>query len=205
VRLNVTVIIGAATMGEFMPGDIYNSAVLVGPTGVLGVYRKTHIAGFPTERYISMERCFYSPGRELSVFDTPVGRLGVHICYDISFPEVARVQALLGAELLVNVSASSSGTEEYWSHATHVRAVENASWYAVCSVVGNQRGSILFGGSRVIDPTGSVVAMGTLHEEDLVIADVDLDVVRRVRAARHLFSIRQPELYEPLVRPTAYP
>jgi predicted amidohydrolase len=89
----VHVIMGMATFGAVMPGDIYNTALLVGPEGLVGAYRKCHVAAFPYSEGISTERCFYSPGRDLPVFDTPLGRIGIHICYDIAFPEVPRVQA----------------------------------------------------------------------------------------------------------------
>src|SRR5262249_52896636 len=154
------VIMGMGTFGGGIPGDVYNTALLVGPQGVIGAYRKTHVAAFPYSEGVAKERCFYSPGKELPVFDTPLGRLGIHICYDMSFPEVARVQALKGAELLINVSASAGGFEEYWDHGLFIRAAENCSWYMVCSVVGMQRGDRLFGGSRVVDPSGKVVAAG---------------------------------------------
>src|SRR5262249_61788949 len=104
------------------------------------------------------ERRFPWPGRALPVWATPAGRLGVHICYDMSFPEVARVQTLAGADLLVNTSGSAAGFEEYWDHLTFARAVENLTWYVVCSVVGVQRDTVLFGGSRIVDPGGVTVA-----------------------------------------------
>jgi predicted amidohydrolase len=201
----VHVIMGMGTFGGVMPGDVYNTALLVGPQGVIGAYRKVNVAGFVYSEGIAMERCFYSPGKELPVFDTPLGRLGIHICYDISFPEVARVQALQGADLLINVSASAGGFEEYWEHALYVRAAENSSWYMVCSVVGTQRGDRLFGGSRVVDPSGKIVARGKIDEEDLIYADIDLSLSRAARARSHAFSIRQPELYRTIVEPTAYP
>ena len=201
----VHVIMGMGTFGAAMPGDVYNTALLVGPGGVVGAYRKTHVAAFPYSEGVAMERCFYSPGRELPVFDTPLGRLGIHICYDMSFPEVARVQALKGADLLVNVSASAGGFEEYWEHGLFMRAAENASWYMVCSVVGMQRGDRLFGGSRVVDPTGKVVAAGKFDEEDVVVADVDLGLARAARSMSHGFSIRQPELYRPISDPAPHP
>ena len=201
----VHILMGAGTFGHFIPGDIYNSTLFVGPSGLLGVYRKTHVAAFPYSEGVAKERCFYSPGKELPVFDTPLGRIGVHICYDITFPEVARVQALKGAELLVNTSASAAGFEEFWDHALFMRAVENGTWYAVCSVVGEQRGDVLFGGSRIVNPTGKVVAAGKFHAEDVLIADIDLSLSWRTRAKSHTFNTRQPELYAPIAASTPYP
>jgi predicted amidohydrolase len=201
----VHVIMGMGSFGSLMPGDVYNTALLVGPEGLVGAYRKSHVAAFPYSEGISMERCFYSPGRELPVFDTPLGRIGIHICYDITFPEVPRVQALNGADLLINVAASAGGFEEVWEHAVFMRAVENATWYMVCSVVGNQRGDRLFGGSRVVDPAGRLVAAAKFDEEDFVIADIDLSRTREVRARSHYFSARNPELYRAIAEPTPFP
>jgi predicted amidohydrolase len=201
----VHIIMGMGTFGAVMPGDVYNTALLVGPAGVVGAYRKTHVAAFPYSQGVSKERCFYSPGRELPVFETPLGRLGIHICYDMSFPEVARVQALKGADLLINVSASAGGFEEFWDHGLFMRAAENSTWYMVCSVVGMQRGDRLFGGSRIVDPSGKVVAAGKFDEEDLVIADVDLSLTRAARSTSHNFNIRQPEIYRAISDPVPYP
>ncbi len=203
---NIYLIMGAGTCGIAFPGDIYNSALLIGPQeGLIGVYRKAHVAAFPYSRGISMERCFYSPGKEIPVFETRIGRIGIHICYDIWFPEVARVQVLKGADFLVNVSASASGFEVYWDHVLITRAVENAVWYAVCSVVGIQRGDHLIGGSRVVDPNGQVVASGKYDEEDYVVVDIDFTTTRATRSRLHLFSVRQPELYAPIAERTPYP
>jgi predicted amidohydrolase len=201
----VHVIMGMATFGAVMPGDIYNTALLVGPEGLVGAYRKCHVAAFPYSEGISIERCFYSPGQDLPVFDTPLGRIGIHICYDIAFPEVPRVQALKGADLLINVAATAAGFEEMWEHASYMRAVENATWYIVGSVVGMQRGDRLFGGSRVVDPAGRLVAMGKLNEQDFVIADIDLSRTREVRSRSHYFSARNPALYRAIAEPTPFP
>jgi predicted amidohydrolase len=201
----VHIIMGMGTFGAAMPGDVYNTALLVGPEGVIGAYRKTHIGAFPYTDGICIERCFYSPGKELPVFDTPLGKLGIHICYDMSFPEVARVQALKGADLLINVSASAGGFEVFWEHALYMRAAENSSWYMVCSVVGDQRGTRLFGGSRVVDPSGKVIAAGKFDEEDLVIADIEPALTRAARSKEHIFSTRQPDIYKPVTDATPYP
>jgi predicted amidohydrolase len=197
----IVILMGAGTFGAVMPGDVYNSTLIVCPDGLAGVYRKSHVAAFPYSDGVALERCFYSPGRELPVFDTPAGRIGVHICYDISFPEVARVQTLKGAEMLVNSSGSAAGFEEYWDHVAYTRAVENLTWYVVCSAVGQQRDTMLFGGSRIIDPGGVVVAAAKHNEEDYIFADIDLDRPRSVRSTSHTLSMRQPELYAPIAEP----
>jgi len=205
-RHRITILMGMATFGATMPGDVYNSTAVVCPGGLAGVYRKSHVAAFPYNNgaamEVSMERCFYSPGKELPVFDTPAGQIGVHICYDMSFPEVARVQTLKGADILINTSGSAGGFEEYWDHVAWTRAVENLTWYAVCSVVGVQRGTVLFGGSRVIDPGGTVVAAAKHNVEDYIVCDVDLERARHVRATSHTLSIRQPGLYASIAEPT---
>jgi predicted amidohydrolase len=199
------ILVGAATLGARVPGDIYNSAVLIGPAGVAGVYRKTHVAAFAHASGVSMERAFYSPGRELSVFNLPSGTVGAHICYDMAFPEVARVQTLLGAEVLVNLAAAARGYEQSWDHMPYVRAVENAVWYLVCSVVGEQREDEMIGGSCIVDPTGGIVARAKLGDEDVVVADIDLSLARSTRATRHLLSNRQPALYAPIADAIPYP
>jgi predicted amidohydrolase len=204
-ELGLHLVIGVATFGRFVPGDVYNSALLVGPQGLLGVYRKTHVASFCGRGGIAREGSFYSPGRELPVFETPLGRLGIHICNDVNFPEPSRVQALKGADILINCSASAAGFEQQWEHLLFARAVENASWYAVCSVVGEQRGDRLFGGSRVVSPFGDVVAMGALNEEDFVVAEIDPALAWRARAAYHTFNARHPELYGPIAEPVPHP
>jgi predicted amidohydrolase len=204
-RLQIHVIMGLASFGSTMPGDVYNTAVLVGPQGLIGAYWKTHVGAFPYSQGICMERCFYSPGKDLPVFDTVLGKLGIHICYDMSFPEVARVQALKGADLLINVSASAGRFEEYWDHGMFMRAAENCTWYMVCSVVGIQRGDRLFGGSRVVDPNGKTVVAAKIDEEDLVTADIDLSLTRAARSTSHLFNTRQPEIYRLIGEPTINP
>jgi len=204
-RHQIHVIMGMGTFGPVMPGDVYNTALLVGPHGIIGAYRKTHVAAFTYFNGVATERCFYSPGKDLPVFETSLGRIGIHICYDMSFPEVARVQALKGADFLVNVSASAGGFEEYWEHGMFMRAAENCTWYMVCSVVGMQRNDRLFGGSRVVDPGGKVVAIGKFDEEDFVIADIDLEAQRTARATSHLFNTRQPEIYRAIAEPTPNP
>lgn len=200
-ELDVTIAMGCIARGAFASGDAYNSALVVAPAGLAGVFRKCHLANFPYEQGVSNELSFYSAGTDLAPIDTPAGRLGVHICYDIFFPEVARAQALSGAEYLVNLAAAGETFEHYWDHLCWARAVENGSWYLLCSVVGGSSERAYFGGSRIVAPDGEVVARARDYEEDVLVADIDLERSWRMRSGTHLFSARQPSAYAAITQP----
>lgn len=200
-ELDVTIAMGCIARGSFASGDAYNAALVVTPAGLAGVFRKCHLANFPYEQGVSNELSFYSAGTDLSPIDTPAGRLGVHICYDIFFPEVARAQALSGAEYLVNLAAAGETFEHYWDHLCWVRAVENGSWYLLCSVVGDSTERAYFGGSRIVAPDGEVVARARDYEEDILVADIDLERSWSMRSGTHLFSARQPAAYAAITQP----
>lgn len=205
-KRSIYVIMGTATTGGSPEHDIHNSALFVGPEGLIGVYNKTHVAAFVYgDNKVATERCFYSPGKELPVFSTPLGTIGIQICFDNRFPEVSRVLTLKGAEVLVTVSAAVAGFEKSWDRLLPTRAAENQVWCLMVSVVGVQRGVAISGGSRAVDPNGENVARAKYHEEDYLLVDIDLDEVRYARRRSHLFSIRNPSLYTAITEPVAYP
>jgi predicted amidohydrolase len=189
-------IVGATTHKGVFPGDVYNSALIIGPEGLIGVYSKTHIAGFVVDGdRIAAERVWWSPGDALPVFDTRYGRIGVEICYDVMFPEVARTYALKGAELIVNISAAICGFESLWEHMISARALENAIPILHVSVVGKQRDLEFFGGSRLYGPNADVLAEAPRGEEAVVTAALDRTLVMHARGAMHPFANRNVGLY----------
>ena len=102
-RHGVTLIVGATSRTGPFPGAVHNSAVVIDAGTVAGVYSKTHVPALVLDDgSVASERSIWDPGDELRVFDTSVGRIGVEICFDIWYPEVARTLALKGAELIVN-------------------------------------------------------------------------------------------------------
>ena len=107
-------------------GVIHNSAVFVGPKGLVGRYRKIHL---PTHSVFE-ERRYYRPGQEASVFKTDIGIIGLIICYDLYFPELTRLQALQGAELVVCISASPGLRRRFFEGFCLSRAMENAVYLA---------------------------------------------------------------------------
>jgi len=183
-------------MAEKAGPKVYNSAVLVGPTGLVGVYRKVHMAPNP----------IFSSGDRFSVFHTELGKIGPVICADIQYPESVRCLAIDGAEIVVNSTAHPK--REYLGLAyellTQVNALSNQVWMVHSDQIGQAdgRGLECYGHSRIVDPMGHVV-IDTGYEEGLALAEVDLQgELMRCRgpefAGRHLLQGRRPEAYHAL-------
>ena len=128
---------------------------------------------------VAAEKAWWSPGTDIPVFDTALGRIGIEICYDNSFPEVARTLTLKGAEIIVNISAAVCGFEDHWTQHLYVRSTENVIWFLHVSVVGKQRNFECFGGSRLFNPNGEVVFEAARGEEAIAVT------TRRPRRALH--------------------
>ncbi len=135
-------------------GTVYNSAAVIAPTGdVLGVYRKTHL--FPAEQ------SWVTPGDDVLVVGTDLGRLGSVICFDGDFPELVRIEAGLGAEVVVRPSAFLRAAD-IWELTTRARAYDNHVYVVAPNAVGvDAGGHVYFGNSLIVGPTGEVLARGT--------------------------------------------
>ena len=147
--------------------SVFNSALLIGAAGVALRYRKLHLPFLGCDRFIE-------PGDlPLAVAETPLGRIGLSICYDGSFPETGRVLKLRGAQLIVlptNWPSASTISRRFQSI---VRAFENHVNYVACNRVGREAGFDFPGGSQIVDFTGNVLAQGGEGEE-LLLAELDL-------------------------------
>jgi predicted amidohydrolase len=175
---------------------LHNSAVLVGPQGVAGIYRKVHQ---PSE-----EVYLYEPGTEWPVFPTPFGTVGMMICYDQCFPEAARELTLRGAELLVLPTAwarSDRGSDDRYTFFGRARAAENGRWLLQSNQVGRSpSGDFAYlGCSRIIDPSGLVVAQSDAEEEGLLVCAVEPIKIdpARIRTGWYLHH-RAPATYRAL-------
>ena len=175
-------------------GVIHNSAVFVGPKGLVGRYRKIHL---PTHSVFE-ERRYYRPGQEASVFKTDIGTIGLSICYDLYFPELTRLQALQGAELVVCISASPGLRRRFFEGFCLSRAMENAVYLAYVNRVGIEEGLQFWGGSRVIAPNGSLLAQCKYDLEEFQICKVDLSEVSRARAFIPTIKDLEPGLFDQL-------
>src|SRR5437762_7616202 len=149
----VHVVFGMPEESE-VKGVIHNTAVFVGPKGLVGGYRKIHL---PTHSVFE-ERRYYRPGNEAPVFDTPLGKIGLTICYDLYFPELTRLEALGGAELIVCISASPGLRRRFSEGFCLSRAMQNAVYLAYVNSVGIEEGNQLWRGRTDVAPNGAVLA-----------------------------------------------
>ncbi len=152
-------------------GTVYNAAVLIGPDGaVLGVYRKTH--PFPGER--RELGGWVEAGDDVCVVETPLGRIGMIICFDGDFPELARIEALLGAEVICRPSALLRSAD-IWELTSRARAYDNHVFLIGANATGmDPAGVIYFGNSHIVSPVAEIVAKASSHE-CWVSARLDLD------------------------------
>ncbi len=155
---------------------LHNTAVLVDPQGrIAQTYRKIHVFG-----YQSLESELLTPGDTLSVVPSPVGSLGSTTCYDLRFPGLWQQLSARGAEAVVVPAAWPAARREHWRLLTQARAVEHQVWILSCNACGQQGGVELGGHSRVVDPTGAIIAECGSDEEVLIV-DLDPSLVHRVR------------------------
>jgi predicted amidohydrolase len=178
-------------------GDkFYNAAMLVGPDGVIGNYRKAHLP------FIGVDR-FMTPGdRPFEVFQLPFGKVGINICYDISFPESARVLKLRGAELIALITNWPTAAWRSPAFVANTRALENHVFYAAVDRVGTERGWEFIGRSKVIDCNGDTLAEAGADAEELLVVPVELPEANQNRivnvpGAYELDRVRdrRPDLY----------
>ena len=160
--------------------SLFNSAILVGPNGYIGHYRKQYLPNFgPFE-----EKLFFGEGNQTPVFDTPFGKIGIQICYDIFFPNTSMGLAHNGADLILNLSASPTTSRPLFHRVLPARAIETTCFYCYVNNVGTQ-GSLTFAGeSAIIDPRGKTIAEIPAFDEGVVVCKVPLDEIASYRDAR---------------------
>ncbi len=185
-----------------MAGVYYNTAAVIDADGTyLGKYRKNHIPqtnGF-------WEKFFFKPGNlGYPVFQTRYAKVGVYICYDRHFPEGARLLGLNGAEIVFNPSATVAGLSQYlWKLEQPAHAVANGYFMAASNRVGTEAPwniGKFYGTSYFVDPRGEFLATGSEDNDELIIAEMDLDLIEEVRRTWQFYRDRRPETYGDMVR-----
>jgi beta-ureidopropionase len=179
-------------------GVYYNTAAVIDADGTyLGKYRKHHI---PQVAPGFWEKYYFRPGNTgYPVFQTAVGKVGVYICYDRHFPEGARILGLNGAEIVFNPSATVAGLSEYlWKLEQPAHAVANGYFVGAINRVGIEAPwniGEFYGQSYFCDPRGRIVAEASRDKDELVVADLNLDLIKEVRDTWQFYRDRRPETY----------
>jgi predicted amidohydrolase len=193
-KTGLHIIFGMPELSPKTKATLYNTSVMVGPSGLIGKYRKMYL---PTHSVFEEKRYFRS-GYEPAAFQTQLGNIGLTICYDVFFPEVFRLPRLMGAQLIVCISASPAVRRSYFEVLTAARAIENTCFLAYVNLAGMQDGLQFWGGSRLVSPTGDVLAKATYDVEDFVLCDVDFGDLRTAETFVPTLRDLRPELYEKL-------
>jgi len=175
----------------------YNAAMLVGPDGVIGGYRKVHLPFLGVDRFLT-------PGdAPFRIFELPFGRVGINICYDASFPEAARALKLLGAELVILPTNWPTGAWRTAEFIVNTRACENHLNFVAVNRCGVERGWEFIGRSKVIDYNGDTLAEAGRSGEEVLLVDVDLQESNKNKIVNVAGSYeidrladRRPEFYE---------
>jgi N-carbamoylputrescine amidase len=200
-RLGVFVVAGFC---EKTASGRFNSAALLGPEGLVGVYRKAHL--------FYDEQSYFQPGDSgFPVFELPFGKVGILVCYDLWFPEAARVLALAGADLIcvptnwVGNFRRRVSDERGWimgNYASVAVATQNQVFVAAADRIGTERDVEFIGGSCIVGPEGWLLAgPAPLLDETLLLADLDLAdaAARKQRTPRnHAIGDRRPDIYREL-------
>jgi len=187
---------------EEMSGVYYNSAAVIDADGkYLGKYRKTHI---PHVAPGFWEKFYFRPGNlGYPCFDTAFARIGVYICYDRHFPEGARCLGLNGAEIIFNPSATVAGLSEYlWKLEQPAHAVANGYFVGAINRVGYEAPwniGEFYGQSYFCDPRGQIIAEAARDKDELIVADLNMDMIREVRNTWQFFRDRRPDAYGQIV------
>ena len=194
----VTAIFG---FSEHTGGEYYNTAALFQPNYQPQFYRKTHLPELGYDRFVTS-------GQELPVFDTKFGKIALLICFDVKFPEPARIVALKGADVIFIPTNWPRGADISADVLAVARAAENKVFVVTCNRVGTERGFSFIGKSKIISPMGQIIASAGAYEE-VIIGDLDFEISRDKRnvtiPGKHettVFESRRPELYGPILSQT---
>jgi len=182
----VSIIVGLA---EREDEKIYNVAVLIGPDGIVRAkYRKIHL-------YLPSGEAIFSAGDEITTVIIGGFKVGLMICYDTRFPEMARTLAIAGAELIITPTAWPFPRMEHWQLLSRARAIENQCYFVGANRVGKDGNAIFCGNSRVIDPHGVVIAAASEDQEDILYAEIKKEKLEFIRNRMPVFEHRRPDVY----------
>jgi 5-aminopentanamidase len=181
--------------------NCFNTAVLIGPEGLIGKYRKIHLP------YLGIDRYLDHGDQPFEVYKTPIGNIGLHICYDATFPESARVMALKGADILVLPTNWPAGREKVPNLILPSRAYENRVYILAADRVGREKGAGFLGLSKILDTLGDTLVQASRENEEIIYAEIDPSLARKKKLVlipgefeMDFIADRHPGLYTEITR-----
>lgn len=196
-KYSIYLVTGILEAHPRIPATLYNSAVLISPAGdIVGIYRKLQI---PRE-----EKHYFFGGSKIQVYPTELGNIGMIICADNSFPEIPRLLALKGAEIICVPYARTRRAKAdpgLYLSINSCRAYENSCFFVTCNRVGSENQQVFEGRSCICGPTGEFLARSETESEEFLKADLLAESLEIARMRYARFRDRRPELYQELCRP----
>jgi 5-aminopentanamidase len=168
----IHIVYGYVEQGD--PGNIYNSVQLIDPNGKsLANYRKIHLT--------PLEKDYFQAGDKSVVVDTSLGRIGLMICWDLAFPELARLLAVEGAELLLAPSAWEDPFNKPYLNFGMARAIDNTVFLASSNHIGSSSSLEFFGQSSIYGPDGEVLSRAEAYKDEIITADILKDSRQKLK------------------------
>ncbi len=175
---------------EDIDGEIFNTFTLFSPNGEqIAKYNKTHLFR------LMEEHRWMKPGNQLITIETNWGKAGLAICYDLRFPEMFRRYALMGCQVIFLVAEWPLRRVEHWRTLLQARAIENQYFVAAVNCAGEIGNAVYGGSSMIIDPWGKILCEAPQTNEKVISAELDLDLVEKVRSKIPVFQDRRSDIY----------
>ena len=188
------IVFGMPLKNSTVKGLINNSAILVHPDGKVDTYNKWFL---PTVGPFE-EKIFFDEGETLTLCETKFGKIGLIVCYDIFFPELCRAYTLLGADMIICLSATPSVTRKLFETLIPARAVENTVFFIYVNLVGTQENLVFWGGSEIRDPLSKQLVKAPYFKESVKVCEIDLKELELSRAVRPVLRDIKPAIYQDL-------
>ena len=191
---NCIIVFGMPLKHSTIKGLIHNASVLIHPNGKVDTYNKWFLPTIgPFE-----EKIFFDEGEELKLCETKFGKIGLIVCYDIYFPEICRAYTLMGADIIICISATPSVTRKYFETLIPARAVENTVFMIYANLVGTQENLVFWGGSQINNPLSKLIVKAPHYKESIITCDIDLKQLEYARANRPVIRDIKSEIYHDL-------
>jgi deaminated glutathione amidase len=200
-KYGITIQLGSLIESAGRTDKFYNTSLLFNPNGeLIASYRKVHLFDVDVPGKVTdSESSVIIPGDHLVAVKLPEFYLGMSICFDLRFPELYRALALSGAEVLTIPSAFARGTgEAHWHVLVRARAIENHAYVLAAGQYGTDSsgGFYSFGHSMIVNPWGEILAEAPAEEEAVLVADIDIEEVRRRREQIPVLNVGKPDAYK---------